>query len=108
MSERLERIDMADLLKQDRFLRFLSRVIQMAGIHAVPTPSADGRGLLADGRRDLGLSILHDVARGQEVEDPETAFALTLIQVLNDRVQLTAHETPRGRRKHYDDDDDTG
>lgn len=103
MSEASEKLDMEGLLKVPGFLLFLSRVIQSSGIHTAETNGADGRHLVSEGRRDLGLIILRDAARGQPVDDPGSAFAMTLIQVLREEAQSTAKEPTRGRRTRYDD-----
>lgn len=107
MSEKLERLDMEALVKLPAFLRFLSRLIQNAGIHAATTNGTDGRYLVSEGRRDLGLTTLRDAARGiAGVEDAQAAFTLLLIQVLREDAQASPQEAPRDRRTRYDDDED--
>lgn len=105
MSEKLERAELDALLKLEGFRKFLYRSIQLAGIHVGTTNGADGRNLIAEGRRNLGLDILHDAARGIPVDDPEAAFSLLLIQVLREGAQSTPPEKPHGRRNPDRDDD---
>lgn len=107
MSEKQERAEMEALLAMPGFRKFLYRSIQLAGIHVGTTNGADGRNLIAEGRRNLGLDILHDAARGIPVDDTEAAFSLLLIQVLREGAQSIPEEKPRGRRNHNDDRDDT-
>jgi hypothetical protein len=104
VSEKLEKLEMGELLKSKPFLNFLFRVIQTAGIHGATTDGPDGRNLIREGRRNLGLEILHDVARGQPVADPDAAFSMTLIQVLREALQAAPQENPRnGRHDRYAD-----
>lgn len=103
MSERQDRAEMEMLLKQPAFLKFLARVIQNAGIYSAQTNGADSRHLLMEGRRDLGLTILRDAARGQPTDNAQAAFSLTLIQVLREEAQSTQQEDPRDRRNRTDD-----
>lgn len=105
MSEKTEKLDMEALLALPAFLRFLSRVIQTSEIHSAETNGTDGRHLVSEGRRDLGLNILRDAARGQPVDDPAAAFSMTLIQVLREEAQSAFQETPRARRSRYDDEE---
>ena len=100
MSERSEKSDLADLLSRPQFLRLLGRVVQTSGMLAPSVP--DPRG---EGRRNLALDILRDVARGQPHTDPEQAFAATVIQVLAEQVQSAGEEKPSARRGRYDSDD---
>jgi hypothetical protein len=105
MSEKLERSELADLLKLPGFRKFLSRAIQTAGIFSQMAPTANGtdsRNLFNEGRRSLGLDILHDAARGIPVDDQEAAFGLLMIQVLREAAQ-TPQEQPRGRRSRTDE-----
>lgn len=105
MSEKSEKLDMEKLAAEPAFLRFLSRVIQTSEIHSATTDGADGRHLVSEGRRDLGLNILRDAARGMPVDDPQAAFGLLLIQVIREDAQSTIQETPRARRPRYNDDE---
>jgi len=105
-AERRERADLEALIGQPGFLRFLSRVIQSAGIYAATTNGTDGRYLVSEGRRDLGLNILRDAARGIPlVDDPAGALGLLLIQVLREEAQSTPQEIPRGRKQSDDTDE---
>jgi hypothetical protein len=108
MSDKLERAELEALLKLGGFRKFLFRSIQLAGIHAGTTNGADGRNLVNEGRRNLGLDILHDAARGIPVDDPEAAFNLLLIRVLREGAQSTPKEKPRGGRSPDRDDDNDG
>jgi hypothetical protein len=102
VSEKTEKSDLVDLLARPAFLRLLGRIVQTSGIHAPAGASAD---LRSEGRRNLGLDILRDVARGQTHDDPEQAFAATVIQVLAEQVQSAGEEKPRGRSSRYDNDE---
>lgn len=102
----MERADMEGLVQMPAFHRFLGRVMEMAGIHAAATNRADGRNLVNEGRRDLGLSVLRDAARGMPSRDPQAAFELLLIQLLRERAQSVVQEKPTGRRDRYDAPDD--
>ena len=84
--ERREKADVAFLLKQPQFLRFLWRVIQRARIFARVTDGSKERDLgFFEGARDLGLAILEMVEAGQPIAHPtETAPILTLIQTLRE------------------------
>jgi hypothetical protein len=106
VKKRGEELDMERLLALPEFLRFLSRVIQTSGIHSAETNGTDGRHLVSEGRRDLGLNILRDAARGQPVDDPAGAFSMTLIQVLREEAQSALQETPNARRSRYNADPD--
>lgn len=105
MSDKLERAEMAELLKLPAFRKFLFRSIQSAGIFSSTTNGADGRNLVSEGRRNLGLDILHDAARGIPTSDPEAAFMLLSIQVLREGAQSIPEENTRGRRSRHDEDD---
>lgn len=112
MSDKQTKADLEELLARPGFLRFLHRcAIQTGGIYAQKAPTADGtdsRNLFDEGRRSLGLDILHDAARGIPVDDPEAAFGLLMISVLREAAQ-TQQEQPRGRRNRHDPDrDDDG
>lgn len=107
MSERTEKQDMEKLVAEPAFLRFLSRVIQISEIHSATTDGADGRYLVSEGRRDLGLNIIRDAARGMPADDSEAAFKLLLIQVLREEAQSTIQETPIARRRRYHDEDES-
>lgn len=106
MSEKVERTEMEGLLALPAFRKFLFRSIQSAGIFASTTNGADGRNLVLEGRRNLGLDILHDAARGVPVDDPEAAFGLLLIQILREAAQSKPEENTRAKRTRYDEDDD--
>lgn len=100
MTEKSEKSDLADLLGRPQFLRLLGRIVQTSGMLA---PSASEP--RSEGRRNLALDILRDVARGQTHTDPEQAFAATVIQVLAEQVQSAGEEKPRGRSSRYDTDE---
>ena len=104
MSDKIERAELADLLKLSQFRSFLFRLIQSAGILASTTNGSDGRNLIHEGRRNLGLDILHDAARGMPVDDPEAAFGLLLIQVLREGAQTSPQEKRDGRTGRYKDE----
>lgn len=106
MSDKQERADLEALLALPAFRKFLWRAIQSARIFAITTPTANGtdsRTLFDEGRRSLGLEILHDAARGIPVDDPEAAFGILMIQVLREAAQ-SQQEQPRGRRYQRDPD----
>lgn len=95
--------DLRQLLAMPAFARFLFRSIQMAGILFPTTDGADGRNLISEGRRSLGLDILRDVERGQ----PEPRdLIVTLTQALLTEAQSKPQEKPRGRRSRYDSEPD--
>ncbi len=107
MNDKAERADMAGLLALPAFRKYLWRIIQASGIHAATTNGADGRNLISEGRRNLGLDMLRDAARGQPIDDPGNALTLTLIQVLSEEAQSTPAENQRGRRTdRYSDESD--
>lgn len=97
----LARRDLEELMLDQRFLRFLSTVLETAGIHTGAYGS-DGRHLaFAEGRRSLGFDIL----RSAEVIRPDALLAILQAEL----DALKGH--PDGRPTHYDrnldlDDDD--
>lgn len=106
MSDKSEQADMERLVERPEFLRFLGRVVAAAGIHAAATTGTDGQRWAGEGRRDLGLTILHDAARGVSTDNPAGPFSELLIQVLREEAQAAITETTRGRRGRYSDDDE--
>lgn len=100
----LEIAEREQLLEIPAFRKHLFRLIQTAGILSGTTNGADGRNLVIEGRRNLGLDILRDVARGIPCDDPEAALNLLLIQVLREGAQSTPQEKTRGRRSQDSDD----
>lgn len=94
------------LLEIPAFRKHLFRLIQTAGILSGTTNGADGRNLITEGRRNLGLDILHDVARGIPCADPEAALSLLLIQVLREGAQSQPQEKHRGKRNRLSDLDE--
>lgn len=104
VSDKQIKADNAFLLARPEFLRFLDRVIQMARIYEPTTDGSEGRHLAYwEGRRNLGLEVLHDAARGQAVDDPEAAFTLTAIQILREAAQQsTPEKTANAKRSRYD------
>lgn len=101
-----ETAEREQLLELPAFRKHLFRLIQTAGILSGTTNGADGRNLVIEGRRNLGLDILRDAARGIPCDDPEAALNLLLIQVLREGAQSTPQEKPRGRRSRDSDDRD--
>jgi hypothetical protein len=98
----LARRDLEELMLDERFLRFLSTVLETAGIHTGAYGS-DGRHLVfAEGRRSLGFDIL----RSAETIRPDALLAILQAE-LN---ALKGH--PDGRpsydRNHELDTDDDG
>lgn len=102
MSEKIERTEMEGLLALAPFRKFLFRSIQLAGIFSSTTNGADGRNLVSEGRRNLGLDILHDAARGIPVDDAQAALNLLLMQVLREGAQSTPEDSQRDRRSRHD------
>ena len=107
MSEKLRKAELAELLAIPGFRKFIWRSIQMAGIFAPVANGSDGRNLVSEGRRNLGLEILHDVAGGVPVDDPQAAFNFLLLTILREEAQSQPSEKPNGRRNRYDRDGDS-
>jgi hypothetical protein len=104
-----EQLDREQLIALPAFLRFLSRSIQSAGIYSGTTNGADGRNLVSEGRRNLGLDILHDAAGAIPLPDPEARLKMLLLSILREDAQSTPPpEKPRGRRSRDDSDDNDG
>ena len=102
----LEAAEREQLLEIPAFRKHLFRLIQTAGILSGTTNGADGRNLVIEGRRNLGLDILRDVSRGIPCDDPEAALNLLLIQVLREGAQSTPQEKTRGKRSRLSDLDE--
>lgn len=103
----IEIAEREQLLALPAFRKHLFRLIQTAGILSGTTNGADGRNLVIEGRRNLGLDILHDAARGiPGCDDPEAALSLLLIQVLREGAQSQPQEKPRGKRNRLSDLDE--
>ena len=100
--DRQIKTDMEALLLRPEFRRFLWRVIQMAGIFEPVANGADGRNLIDEGRRNLGLEILADAELGQPVAHPDQIPILTMIQVLREEAQEQPTEKPHAKRDRYD------
>ena len=100
--------DIGVLMAMPAFRRFLWRAIQSAGILAPATDGSDTRNLAyAEGRRNLGFSILRDVEDGMPASHPDSLF--TLIQILREEAQSTPQEKPaRGRRTNRNAELDDG
>jgi hypothetical protein len=79
--------DMAKLMALPEFRRFLWRVIQNAGIFSATTNGSDSRYFIAEGRRQLGFSILADAEQAFPVQHPDQIPVLTVIQVLREETQ---------------------
>lgn len=97
--ERQQKSDVEHLLAQPPFLRFLWRVIQIAGLF--DRTDADGserRRLDHEGRRNLGLDILEMAEAGQPAAHPDGLPILTLIQTLREETQK--QERPNASRRH--------
>jgi len=92
---------MERLLPQPEFKTFLFAVIQRAGIFNITTDGSDGRNLVAEGRRNLGLEILDMAELGQPVSHPDKLPILSLIQTLVAESQKQS-EKPNGKRERYD------
>jgi hypothetical protein len=91
-----EQQDMVFLMGRPEFRRHLLTIIRASAIHASAYGS-DGRNLpYSEGRRSLGLDILRDAARAMPVDDPDSAFSLTLLQILREEAQ--PQEKPDARR----------
>lgn len=89
--------DLQFLIQRPEFLRFLDfAVIQPSGIFAAATNGSDGRNLVSEGRRSLGLEILAMVETGQPVAHPGNPI-LTLMQVFREIAQATT-EKPDAKR----------
>lgn len=118
MKDRQDRADLAFLIQRREFTRFLSRVIQSAGIYRRTTDGSQERDLsFYEGRRHLGLDILDMVEAGQPVVHPhEPMPILTLIQIHHEDAQPPTppekndeeHEERYDRNAELDDggDDD--
>lgn len=107
--DKQEKAELELLLRQPPFVNFLYRTsIQMAGLLEYNRPAAngsDGRNLASEGRRNLGLDILHDAARGIPLDDPDARLTVLLDQILRERIQSTPQEKPSAEPSdRYDDD----
>ena len=108
-----ERDDIAWLMEQPQFRRFLFRSIQTAGVlsyRAITANGSDGRDLAyAEGRRSLGLDILReaDAALPAPLQSPSCTHTLAAIIA---EASQTPTEKPNARRKpdRYDDLRDGG
>lgn len=111
VNEKLRQSDMAHLLAQPEFRRFLFRAaIQQSGIlshTARATEGSDGRDLaFAEGRRSLGFDILVEADAGQPAPMRSPQCLLTLISALTEEVQSQPEE--KVKRDRYDRDSDDG
>ena len=95
--------DLADLLERPQFKRFLFRVIQKAGIFNSTTNGSDGRNLVLEGRRTLGLEILAEVDGAQPIPSPLGIPTMTLIQVLREEAQHPQEKPNVARPDTYAD-----
>lgn len=95
-----EQADYAALLKLPHFLRFLSRLIQDAGIYSATANGSAERLFRQEGRRSLGLDILRMVDAAQPYPGQQPSLpTLTLIQVHREDAQSqTPERTKSGRR----------
>lgn len=102
----LAKADRETLLANPAFTRFLWDLIQTAGIFDPTTNGTDGRNLIAEGRRNLGLEILRSMDEAQPVQSPSGVPVLTLIQTLREAAQSTTSKEPkRDRSSTYGDID---
>lgn len=107
--DKQDKSDQALLLQRPEYLRFLFRVIQSAGIYQSTTNGADGRNLVSEGRRNLGLEILDMAENGQPITvSHPVGPLLTLIQVMREETQQPSTEKPNGRRYDRNNDIDDG
>ena len=91
--------DMAWLMNQPQFRRFGWRVIQMSGLfYGATTDGSEGRYLLAEGRRQLGLEILAECEKGHPVQHPDGVPLLTTIQLLREEAQQQPKEPKHAKR----------
>lgn len=97
-----QRSDMQTLLQRPEFARFLFRVIQTSGIFSVTTDGSEGRHLVAEGRRQLGLEILDMAEEGQPVAHPDKLPVLTILQALREEAQQPAEKSNGRRSERYD------
>lgn len=104
MSADLRVADMAFLMEQPAFRRFLFRSIQTAGILAQTAHGADGsdgRDLAYhEGRRSLGFDLLRDAEAGLPAAAQHPLNIMTLLNVLREGAQVSEKEKSGG--KQYD------
>lgn len=85
--------DMAELMKQPAFRRFLWRSIQTSGILSQGTSGADGRDLsFAEGRRSQMFAMLNDAEQGMPPDARHPLNIMTLIAVLREEAQAAPKE----------------
>lgn len=88
--DKQQTLDVQELLRLPAFLRFLDfAVIQPAGIYGAATNGSEGRNLVSEGRRGLGLDILAMVDSGQPAQHPDGTPVLTMLQILREKSQST-------------------
>jgi hypothetical protein len=113
--EQQQKSDMEFLLKQDAFIRYQWRVIQMSGLLTATTDGSVERTYILLGRRQLGLELLDLAEQGQPIPDVHPGGPLlTLIQALREETTHRPTEKPNARASRPDryaearDDADAG
>lgn len=97
----IEKTDKLTLLESAPFRRFLSSLVQSAGVFETTANIADGRHLYLEGRRSLALEILRDFDAAQPVALPGGIPAATLIQTLHELAHSGRKENVLERRNTY-------
>lgn len=96
MTDQQVKDDMRELMRLPAFNRFLFRVIQKATIFGATTDGSDGRNLIREGRRQLGLEVLAEADEAQPVQSPDGIPLLTIMQVFREAAQQQP-EKPHGK-----------
>lgn len=105
--EQRKRQDMELLIQRPEFLRFLFELIQISGVLAPTTDGSVGRDLAYfEGRRNLGLEILHLVEMGQPRQHPGGLPLLTLYQLIREETLKPTETRNESRSTQYNRSDD--
>lgn len=92
----MTRNDKLQLLAIPAFRRFCLDLVVKAGIFGAADSDAEGRDLVAEGRRGLGLDVLRDLDSAQPLRGAEDGIPVgVLIQLFHEAAQADPKEKTR-------------
>lgn len=100
MTDKQIAADMAFLMAQAEFRKFLWRTIQLGAIFERTADGSETRSLIREARKDLVLEILAECELGQPAQHPSGQPILTAIQILREEAQQQPTETRNAKRRY--------